>query len=560
MMKFGCSRKLVPASSGILLFILTAFHFTLRDQSRVDFQFEDHATAAGLMPGLSGIYGHGAAWGDIDRDGWQDLYIGTFDKGGKPNQLFLNKKGRFIKSGQKAVESSSRTTGVVFADFDNDGDLDLYVGSMPQPQNKVTGNSLYENTGNGMYKNISLNNGACPPAFGGRSVTVLDYNGDGLLDILAGEDAVTGYNGSATKSSRLFKNTGHLQFVDVSASAGLPPGIPGYGVASSDLNNDSWPDFFLASASGSNRLFLNDKNGHFSEAQNTADLFQWQGAGGDNMVCGISFGDLNLDGLTDIVLASHFEEPWINPQPLRLFMNRGIPGGNPAFEEITSEAGLLPIPMKSPHVEIQDFDNDGLPDIYTSVVKFHNGKVQPIIFRQVPGNKKTPGFISRALSVNDFPDATDLGFKGNKAPFFARMTKEKKIIYSAAGPTADYNNDGRLDMFMPSWWPELPSLLLKNQTIGGNWLKVVVAGTGKVNKMGVGSRINVYGKAISSPGRVLIGSQVIGVGFGYASGQAAIAHFGLGKYTVVDIEVILPTGNGKLISKQVRSNQQITIK
>ncbi|RYY22229.1 MAG: VCBS repeat-containing protein, partial [Chitinophagaceae bacterium] len=308
------------------------------------FHFRDVTVTAGIMPSAAKIFGHGAAWGDIDGDGWLDLYIGTFDKGGQPNRLFKNRQGKFSVSEQKSVQVSTRTTGIVFADFDNDGDLDLYIGSMPQLPG-VTGNSLFENTGKGIFKNISVSNGACPENFGGRSVAVLDYDGDGLTDILAGEDPVKGYNGSTTRSTRLFRNKGALQFEDVSAAAGVPAGIPGLGVAAGDINNDSWPDFFIASNDGGNKLFINDRKGVFKEAPGTAKLFEWKGAGGDNMVCGVAFGDLNRDGFADIILAPHFEEPWIKPQPLRLFVNQGTSTEDPMFKEITTEAGLQPIPM-----------------------------------------------------------------------------------------------------------------------------------------------------------------------------------------------------------------------
>ncbi|MHA4844954.1 CRTAC1 family protein [Flavitalea antarctica] len=522
------------------------------------FVFRDATTSAGILPGAVGIYGHGAAWGDADGDGWIDLYIGTFDKDGKRNMLFRNKNGRFSKDQQTSLNLSSRTTGIVFADLDNDGDLDIYIGSMPQEDKKVQGNSLFENTGQGVFRNISADNAACPKSFGGRSVTILDYNGDGLPDILAGEDPLKGYNGSPTRSSRLFKNKGKLKFEDVTASAGLPAGIPGYGVASADLNNDSWPDLFIASNDGGNLLFLNDKKGRFRESAATNKLFQWPGSGGDNMVCGVSLGDVNRDGFTDIVLGPHFEEPWASPQPLRLFINR-LKDGNPSFEEVTKSAGLNPIPLKAPHVEIQDFDNDGLPDIYTSVVKFKGGRVYPLIFRQTSQVNGVPRFAEETMAVNDFPTAEDKGLKGQTGVFFAKVLKERKIIYSAAGPTGDYDNDGRLDMFLPSWWPELPSMLLHNETKGGNWLKIQVKGTRKVNRMGIGSKIRIYQAGKLGQAGALLACQDISVGYGYASGQTALAHVGLGKISSVDIEVTLPNDAGKLVQKNVKANQKIVV-
>jgi hypothetical protein len=543
----------------LIVIINTLFSSVKAQTANYPFVFRNATNNAGLLPGLAGIYGHGAAWGDADGDGWIDLYVGTFDKDGKRNMLFRNKNGRFTRDQQTSINLSSRTTGIVFADLDNDGDLDLYLGSMPQPDKKVEGNTLFENTGQGTFRNISTDNAACPKSFGGRSVTVLDYDGDGLPDILAGEDPLKGYNGSATRSSRLFRNKGKLKFEDVTVSAGLPSGIPGYGVASADLNNDSWPDLFIAANDGGNLLFLNDKKGGFYELPGSRKLFEWPGSGGDNMVCGVSFGDINRDGLIDIVMGPHFEEPWANPQPLRLFINRLIKNGNLSFEEVTKAVGLTPVPLKAPHVEIQDFDNDGLPDIYTSVVKFKEGKVHPLIFRQTSQVNGLPRFSEEAMAVNDFPTMEDKNLKGQTGVFFAKVLKEKKIIYSASGPTGDYDNDGRLDMFLPSWWPELPSMLLHNETTSGNWLNVQVKGTRKVNRMGIGSKIKVYQAGKIGQAGGLLGCQDISVGYGYASGQTAIAHFGLGKMNAIDIEVILPNGAGKLVQKNVKANQKIIV-
>jgi hypothetical protein len=215
--------------------------------------------------------------------------------------------------------------------------------------------------------------------------------------------------------------------------------------------------------------------------------------------------------------------------------------------------------MKAPHVEIQDFDNDGWPDIYTSIVKFKDGKPYPVIFRNLGITNGQPKFYEDALAVNDFPNKEDRSIEKSE-PQFKKVIKDKKIIYTAPGPTGDYDNDGRLDMFLASWWPEAPSMLLHNETKGGDWLQVQVKGHKGVNMMGIGSRIKIYKAGQSGKGSALLGCQDISEGFGYASGHAAIAHFGLGKEEAVDVEVNFPCGKGKVVQKNVKANQRITVK
>ncbi|MEX0716564.1 MAG: CRTAC1 family protein [Planctomycetaceae bacterium] len=532
------------------------------------FVFRDVAEEAGLFPHAAGIRGHGAAWGDVDGDGWIDLYVATFDTGGsKPNMLLRNRDGKFRLDEQESLRASMRGTGVVCADLDNDGDLDLYVGSMPAPEGSrlaqrvgrpLAGCTLFRNDGEGRFANISRGNGACPPEFGGRSVAVLDYDGDGLLDLLVGEDPNPGYNGSPTNSSRLFRNLGDLRFEDVSRKAGLPEGIPGLGVAAADVNDDGWPDFFLASSGGGNRLFLNDGDGSFQEAPGAREVFDWPTARGDNMVCGVCIADVNRDGLLDIVLGQHYDSPWREPVANRLYLNRGIRDRVPRFEDVTEPSGLVRLPMKAPHVEIQDFDNDGWPDIYTSIVKFADRKPHPVIFRNLGVRDGLPRFREDALGVNDFPTAEDRSVR-RSGDLFEKILREGKIIYMAPGPSGDFDNDGRLDLFLPNWWAEAPSLLLRNETPGGNWLQVRVEGADGVNRMGIGARVNVYPAGNIGEAAALLGIREIATGFGYASGQPALAHFGLGKQESVDLEVILPHGRGRIERKDVRANQRITI-
>ncbi|MSR53213.1 MAG: CRTAC1 family protein [Gemmataceae bacterium] len=524
------------------------------------FVFRDVGEEAGLFPALTGIAGHGAAWGDIDNDGWVDLYVGTFHKPGtKPNLLLRNSKGKLALESPTATAISSRATGILLVDLDNDGDLDLYVASMPQPGRLLRGCSLFRNDGGGKFTDVSNDNGACPLAFGGRSATAFDYDGDGLLDLLVGEDPAANYNGSPTASSRLFRNLGKLEFEDVSRKVGLPVNVPGLGVAVGDVNNDGRPDFFLSSHRGGNILFLNE-GGKFKECPGSRKLFAWDiPAGGDNMIAGVCLGDVNRDGLLDIVIGQHFEAPWKSPVPIRLYLNRGIKDGLPTFEDVTDKVGLKPLPMKAPHVEIQDFDNDGWPDIYTSIVKFADGKPHPVIFRGLGIKDGLPQFREEALAVNDFPTDKDRAI-GRSGDLFAKVLKEKTIFYSAPGPSADFDNDGRLDLFLASWWPEAKSLLLKNETPGGHWLQVQVEGGMGVNRMGIGARILVYPAGKLGESKSLIGCREIATGFGYASGQPAIAHFGLGKIDSVDVRLELPHGKGVMNEKNLAVDRRIVIK
>src|SRR5579871_6269223 len=92
------------------------------------FVFTDATESAGLLPEVANIWGHGAGWGDVNGDGWIDLYVSTFHMpGSKPNLLFRNKQGKFERDTQKSVAVSTRGTGVLFADLNNEGHLDLYL-------------------------------------------------------------------------------------------------------------------------------------------------------------------------------------------------------------------------------------------------------------------------------------------------------------------------------------------------------------------------------------------------------------------------------------------------
>src|SRR5262249_47315388 len=105
-----------------------------------------------------------------------------------------------------------------------------------------------------------------------------------------------------------------------------------------------------------------------------------------------------------------------------------------------------------------------------------------------------------------------------------------------------------------------PSMLLHNETRGGNWLRVQVEGNRGVNRMGIGARVNLYAEGKLGEAAALLGCREIATGYGYASGQPAYAHFGLGKAEKVDVEVSRPKGRGKLRHRGVAGTQVLKVK
>lgn len=521
------------------------------------FVFKDVGDSVGLYPGVAGIRAHGAAWGDADGDGYPDLYVATFnDAGSKESMFFRNNHGKFTLDGQKLLRVPQIGSGALFVDLTNNGRLDLYFSNCAKNKTVTSASKLFRNEGGGKFTEIVGGGGACPANYEGRGLTALDYDGDGLLDLATCEQY---YSANVKTGARLYRNLGNHKFEDVTEKVGLPAKLGGVSICDGDVNNDSWPDLFLSQGDGDHRLFLNDGHGKFIEAPGTREIFHWEISGGDNIPAGTAIGDVNRDGWQDIVIGNHYKTPWVKPAPIKLYLNRGMKNGKLVFEDVSAAAGVTPLQMKAPHVEIQDFDNDGWPDIFVSIVKFKADKTPcPVIFKNLGAKDGLPRFCEDAWAVNGFPTAEDLAAKGT-GKLFDKVIADKSIIYMAPAPTADFDRDGKVDIFLANWWINDPSLLLRNETPGGNWLEVCVTGKNGVNRMGVGSRVNVYPAGKLKDAASLLGSREISIGQGYCSGQEAVAHFGLGSEKTVDLEIILPCGKGSVERKAVAANQRLTV-
>lgn len=520
------------------LFLLTSISARTAEPA---IRFADVTEAAGLVAPLAGLMGHGGAWGDFDGDGRIDLFVGGFcDRpnaeyapaaGPVANHLFRNAgDGHFTSVKAEGIATYARTSGAVFADLDNNGTLELYVsnnakqkagkGGEPQQSAQVQHSQIFRNDG-GKLIDVTAESGACPETlFTSRNVGVLDYDGDGLLDLLIIEDKFT-----RGPHSVLLKNLGGLKFKDVTAEAGLPADLFGLGVGVADLNEDGLPDFFVGH---SNRLFLSQPGHKYREAVELAPVFKHEAFDSEDWPCGIAFGDLNRDGRLDLVVSAHSVKA-----RNRVFLNEGVKNGLPQFREVTREAGLVEIvPVRCPHVEIQDFDNDGWPDIYVSAAWVDDGGVTPLIYHAD-------------------------GLRDGVPHFTPPRTIAMPMVYYPTGPTGDYDHDGRLDLFFVNWFAGNHSRLLHNESAAQAWLDVRVKGR-TFNAMGLGSRVSVFAAGHSGEAGQLLGCQEIQTGFGYAGGHPAISHFGLGGVETVDLEVRLP--NGKVLKKPgVKSGQLLTL-
>ena len=500
-----------------------------------EIRFQDITPQSGLLKPLQGMMGHGGAWGDVDGDGLIDLYVGGFadrpnadyaPAAGPPrNQLLRNMgQGRFAVVTNSPANHFARTSGAVFADLDNDGDLDLYVGNNGRPgrASKTTGpqraarlalSKLYRND-RGRLVDISAASKACPAALeSGRNIGVFDYDADGRLDLLVVEDRFT-----KGPSTRLFRNEGDLTFRDVTQAAGLPEDLFGLGLAVADVNGDRRPDFFVPH---SNRFFLSDGRGRYTEPPTLREVFAWAPLHNEDWPCGASFGDLDNDGDLDLVLSIHCQTA-----RNRVYLNDGVQQGVPRFRDVTPRTGLpAHLPVKAPHVEIQDFDNDGRPDLYFSSAVLRQGRTTPVIFR-------------------------NLGMKNGVPQFAPNVNPAEANTYYAAGPSGDFDNDGRVDLCLINWFRGDHTRLLRNVSGTHHWLKVSVRGQ-RMNRMGLGARLTVW------QGQERLGLQELQIGYGYASGQPAVAHFGLGAHARVTVEVLFP--DGRRVRQTAKANQHLII-
>ena len=517
-------------------------------------KFEDVTREAGLYEPLKGMAGHCAVWGDVNNDGYPDLFFGNFTHfydtvynkrehttGVQPNKFFMNQgDGTFKEVTDSPVRIRGMNSGGAFADFDNDGDLDLVISNQARlrraggdlPQGGLARNYLFENDGNGNLTDVTAASGLdFGYPFLGRSTFVFDYDGDGLLDILMQADRILG--DISDGNSRLMKNMGGLRFKDVTAEAGLPTGfhtgLHGLGGFVGDINGDTWPDIFFAHSC---RMFINNGDGTFHEKEYdfVEEIFKGPAPENQRWTCAADIGDLNNDGKMDFVLGDHLSDTTFHR--MYVFMNEGNDeNGDPIFREIADEVGIPHFDGRMIHIQLEDVDNDGMVDILTS-------RYNCFVYRNTGVKDGLPTF--------EGPISSDIHTGG--------------IGYWAGGSFCDYDRDGRIDFFGPEWTPNAHSPLLRNVTPGAeNYIDIRLDLKDAPNRNGIGARVEIYKKGMSGRKEGLLYNSILSVANGYSSGSEPISHIGLPHDKKVDVRVIMPCDGPVIEAKGLKRNRMHVI-
>lgn len=489
--------------------------------------------------------GSGCAFFDYNLDGWLDILLVNgkdweSHPTGKRQTLALyqnNQDGTFTDVTEAAeLDIPVYGMGVAVADYDNDGDNDIYLSCL-------NADKLFQNQGDGTFSDVTESAGIDNPGFG-TSCAWFDYNLDGHLDIYVANYVewtietdifctLDGKNKSyctpesyTGQASKLFQNKGDGTFLDVSRIAGISdPTSKSLGVCIIDYNQDGLPDIFEANDTQPNKLYQNNGDGTYIEVGMLAGV-AYNESGVATGAMGVDAADYDNIGRESLIIGNFSNEM------LNLYHNEGdffiddapiAQLGSPSLLTLTFGCFFF------------DFDLDGNIDIFTA-----NGHVETDI------NK-----VQSEVTYAQLPHLFRNNSGGKFTDVISKVGKDlSEPIVGRGAAYGDYDNDGDLDILLTT--SNGPAHLYKND--GGNrnnWLKIQLVGN-KTNRNAIGARIQITSDIGTQTRTVKSGSS-------YCSQSELSLIFGVRDNTIINsIKVEWPSGIVNTY-KNTKVNQLIRI-
>lgn len=557
--------------------------FTIRPASETGLDFENTIITSDTFNALSFEYiynGAGVGAGDFNNDGLTDLF---FAGNQVSSRLYLNKGDlKFSNVTAEAGVSTGRwITGVSIVDINNDGLPDIYLSVAGETDGENRRNLLFVNKGvkNGIpvFEESAAAYGLDSEAYS-TMAAFFDFDKDGDLDMYLVNNWLETFNrnnlrprrvnGEAESTDQLFRNNGDNTFTNISREAGILIEGYGLGVGICDINDDSWPDIYVANDFMSNDLlWINQRDGTFRNE--ISQYLKHQTHNG----MGVDIADFNNDALADILVVDmlppghvrqkmmtpgqnydHFHmsiDLGYEPQYMRntLQLNRGkMPDGRILFSEIAFMSGIAQTDWSWAPL-FADFDNDGFKDIFIANGYRKDVTNLDFIFFGMENNPFGTNEARERTWREKFAEVPDVKlsnyiFRNNGSLVFEDKTKEwglDFLSFSNGAAYVDLDNDGDLDIVTNNIDQEvtLYENNLNKREGRNHFLRLTSQEAASLNE-----KIHVYVNGMvqyveRTPYR------------GFQSTVENAAHFGLGAATRVDSVVIEWTNGTALTLKDL---------
>jgi hypothetical protein len=501
---------------------------------------------AAIMDGYSAM-GSAVAVGDYNGDGFEDVFV-TNSADGAKNHLYRNNGDLTFTDVAAAAgvaagnDAHNASADALWFDYDNDGHLDLLVVRFGH-------NLLFHNLGNGKFEDVTRKAGIYRQL---NAITAIafDYDRDGYVDLLIGsyfqpidiflppqpyffpESFETANNGGGLT---LFHNNRNGTFTDVTDKAGLKSSGWVLDVGHADADNDGDDDLYVANDYGTDRFYVNNGDGTFTDKTESAIGIDTKKG------MNVDWGDYDNDGLLDVYVTNITDD----------YMREGNflwhNNGNLTFTDLSRETGVSETGWGWAG-KFLDYDNDGWLDLYVVNGWVSAGKESytPDIFAMIikpgvnfadlrswppMGNKSMSGYEKKRLFHNEHGDL----FRDDAARHGVDSTRDGRGI-----AVADFDNDGRLDMFISNLGSE-PFLYHNTAPTKAHWSQFVLQGV-KSNRSAVGAQVR-----LTAGGKTYL--QFVNGGNGYASQSTMRVHFGLGDSSEIEkVQIRWPSGANQTLT------------